>query len=83
MVAQGQFKDSSVLWNEAKRCERRKDSQVAKELVIALPDDSHVTLEDRIELTRRFAQANFVDKGYGIRVDQVGILAQDDLASIY
>jgi hypothetical protein len=47
------FGESSVLWNEAERCENRKDSQVAKELVIALPDDKQITLEDRIELTRR------------------------------
>ncbi len=67
--ANEKYKNSEALWNEAERCERRKDSQVAKEFVIALPDNKQITLEDRIELTRRFAQTYFVDKGVGVRLD--------------
>jgi Ti-type conjugative transfer relaxase TraA len=67
--AHEKFKNSSVLWNEAERCEKRKDSQVAKEFVLALPDDAQVTLEDRIELTRRFVQEHFVEKGLGVQID--------------
>lgn len=63
------FKNTSVLWNEAERCEKRKDSQVAKEFVLALPDDAQVTLEDRIELTRRFVEEHFVEKGLGVQID--------------
>lgn len=63
------FKNSSVLWNEAEQCEKRKDSQVAKEFVLALPDDAQVTLEDRIELTRRFVQEHFVEKDLGVQID--------------
>ncbi|OJW55183.1 MAG: hypothetical protein BGO67_05270 [Alphaproteobacteria bacterium 41-28] len=63
------FKNSSVLWNEAERCERRKDSQVAKEFVLALPDDKQISLEDRIELTRRFAETHFIEKGLGVQLD--------------
>jgi Ti-type conjugative transfer relaxase TraA len=63
------FRNSSALWNEAEQCEKRKDSQVAKEFVLALPDDAQVTLEDRIELTRRFVQEHFVEKGLGIQID--------------
>lgn len=66
--ADGRFKNSSILWNEAENCEKRKDSQVAKEFVIALPDDAQVTLEDRIELTRRFSQI-FVEKGVAVQLD--------------
>lgn len=66
--ADEKFKNSSVLWNEAERCEKRKDSQVAKEFVIALPDDEAVTLEDRIELTRRFGQI-FVERGVALQLD--------------
>ncbi|OJW47894.1 MAG: hypothetical protein BGO67_03115 [Alphaproteobacteria bacterium 41-28] len=62
------FKNSGVLWNEAEKCEKRKDSQVAKEFVIALPDDKQVTLEDRIELTRRFSQI-FVGRGVAVQLD--------------
>jgi len=63
------FKSSSVLWNEVERCEKRKDSQVQKEFVLALPDDKEVTLEDRIELARRFIQKHFVEKGLGAQLD--------------
>jgi Ti-type conjugative transfer relaxase TraA len=66
--ADEKFKNSSVLWNEAERCEKRKDSQVAKEFVIALPDDEAVTLEDRIELTRRFGQI-FAIRGVAVQLD--------------
>ena len=62
------FKNSSALWNEAEACEKRVNSQVAKEFVLALPDDAEVTLEDRIELTRGFAQI-FVDKGVAVQLD--------------
>lgn len=63
------FKNSSVLWNEVERCEKRKDSQVQKEFVLALPDDKEVTLEDRIELSRRFINEHFVEKGLGVQLD--------------
>jgi Ti-type conjugative transfer relaxase TraA len=66
--ADEKFKNSSVLWNEAERCEKRKDSQVAKEFVIALPDDEGVTLEDRIELTQRFGQI-FANRGVAVQLD--------------
>ena len=66
--ADSRFKNSSVLWNEAERCERRKDSQVAKEFVIALPDDEKITLEDRIELSREFSHI-FVGKGVAVQLD--------------
>lgn len=63
------FKTSSVLWNEVERCEKRKDSQVAKEFVLALPDDAQVTLDDRVELVRRFVETHFVEKCLGVQID--------------
>ncbi|MBS0271766.1 MAG: AAA family ATPase [Proteobacteria bacterium] len=66
--ADEKFKNSSVLWNEVEACERRINSQLAKEFVIALPDNPEVTLEDRIELTRRFGQI-FVNRGVGVQLD--------------
>ena len=33
------FKDLHTLWNEIERSERRRDSQVSVQLVLALPDD--------------------------------------------
>ncbi|MDZ4322728.1 MAG: MobA/MobL family protein, partial [Alphaproteobacteria bacterium] len=66
--ADEKFKNSSVLWNEAEHCERRINSQVAKEFVIALPDNREVTLEDRIELARRFGNL-FVERGVAAQLD--------------
>lgn len=66
--ADEKFKNSTVLWNEAENCEKRKDSQVAKEFVIALPDDKEITLEDRIVLTRRFGNI-FVERGLAVQLD--------------
>ncbi|MCB1073299.1 MAG: AAA family ATPase [Chlamydiia bacterium] len=48
-----------VLWNLAERKEVRKDAQVSMHLVLALPDDKEITLEDRIELTRGFIQKHY------------------------
>jgi Ti-type conjugative transfer relaxase TraA len=63
------FKNSEVLWNAAENAENRKNSQVAKEFVIALPDDKQITLEDRVELTRRFAREHFIEKGVAVQLD--------------
>jgi len=63
------FKNAPVLWNEVERCEKRKDSQVAKEFVLSLPDNAQITLEDRVELTRRFVETHFVEKGLGVQLD--------------
>ena len=67
--ADARFSESSVLWNAAEFVEKRQNSQVAKDMVLALPDDPQVTLEDKIEMTHRFAQENFVDKGLAVQMD--------------
>ena len=61
--------ESAALWNAAETAERRKDAQVARELVLALPADAEVTLEDWIELTRSFAAKHFVSKGVAVQLD--------------
>lgn len=63
------FKDSATLWNAAEKAERRKDSQVYKECVIALHDDKIVSDEDRMEIAQRFAEFVFVSKGLGCQID--------------
>ena len=50
--AAARFAEGAVLWNEAERAEKRKDAQVARELVVALPANAVVTREDRIALVR-------------------------------
>ncbi|MEM8806863.1 MAG: MobQ family relaxase [Cyanobacteria bacterium P01_G01_bin.38] len=53
--------DRSKLWNKVERVERRKDSQLAREVTIALPVELSPT--QRQELTREYVQAQFVDQG--------------------
>ena len=53
--------DRSELWNRAEEAETRKNSRIAREIRVALPDElSHA---ERIALVRDFAQAQFVDRG--------------------
>jgi Ti-type conjugative transfer relaxase TraA len=63
------FKEASVLWNAVEFFEKRKNSQVCKEFVLALPDDPEITYADRVELTRRFADKYFVLKGVAAQMD--------------
>jgi len=55
------FLNRETLWNRVEGCERRKDSQVAKDVVLALPKE--LELSDHISLARHFAKYHFVDKG--------------------
>ena len=53
--------DRSELWNRVEEAETRKNSQVAREVRVALPDElSHA---ERVELVRGFAREQFVDRG--------------------
>ena len=63
------FADASALWNAAEAAERRKDAQVARELVIALPANLELSREDRLELVRGFVQEHFVSKGLAVQLD--------------
>ena len=63
------FVDSAVLWNAAEAAERRKDAQVAREIVLALPANTELTDEDRIDLARSFAEQHFVAKGLAVQFD--------------
>jgi len=53
--------DRSELWNRVEEAETRKNSQVAREVRVALPDElSH---DERVELVRGFCQSAFVERG--------------------
>ena len=67
--AAGRFADSAVLWNAAEAAERRKDAQVAREIVLALPANANLSNEDRIALARSFAEQHFVSKGLVVQLD--------------
>ncbi len=54
-------RDRSELWNRVEESETRKNSQVAREMRVALP--AELTHAQRVELVRDFAQEQFVDRG--------------------
>ena len=53
--------DRSELWNRVEESETRKNSQVAREVRVALP--AELTHAQRVELVRVFAQEQFVGRG--------------------
>ncbi len=63
------FGKSGELWNAAEAAERRKDAQVAREIVLALPANREITAEDRLALVRSFAEEHFVSKGLAVQLD--------------
>lgn len=62
------FLNSELLWNAAESKENRINSQIALELVFALPDDKEVSIEDKIELIRSYVQENYIDKGLAAQI---------------
>ena len=68
--ADQKFKDIKILMNEVEKCEKRKDSQLLKDAVIALPDDKELNLQDRIEVTKRIIEKRgWVKEGLAVQVD--------------
>ncbi len=55
------MRDRSQLWNAVEKAEKRKDSQLARSLDIALPHE--LNLEQNLELLRGFVQEQWVDRG--------------------
>ena len=49
------------LWNEVEKSEKRKDSQLAREIQVALPIE--LTNDQKKNLIKEFAKDNFVTKG--------------------
>jgi hypothetical protein len=54
-------RDRSELWNRVEESETRKNSQVAREVRVALP--AELTHDERVALVRDFVQEQFVDRG--------------------
>jgi hypothetical protein len=55
------MRDRAQLWNAVEKAEKRKDSQLARSLDIALPHE--LSLEQNLELLRGFVQEQWVDRG--------------------
>jgi Ti-type conjugative transfer relaxase TraA len=67
--ADKKFSSKEFLWNAVEKFETRKNSVVAMELLLALPDDKIISDEDKIELTKTFVKEHFVDKGFAAQID--------------
>ncbi|WP_444876726.1 MobQ family relaxase, partial [Bacteroides heparinolyticus] len=55
------FSDRSTLWNSVEKIEKSKNSQLAREIEIALPKE--LNREKQIELVREYVKENFVKVG--------------------
>lgn len=55
------FKDRKVLWNEVEKIEKSKDSQLSREIEVALPKE--LNRSEQIKLIREYTRDNFVNKG--------------------
>lgn len=55
------MKDRAQLWNAVEAVEKRKNSQLAREIQLSLPHE--LTEDQRRDLVRNFVQEQFVDRG--------------------
>lgn len=64
------FLSVAELMNEVERCEKQKNSQLLKDIVLALPDDKELSLQDRINITYlHIEKRGWVKDGLGVQVD--------------
>ena len=59
--APSEYADRSTLWNAVEQVEKARNSQLAREIEISLPNE--LSRAENIELARRFVQETFVSKG--------------------
>ena len=55
------YADRQTLWNEVEQREKRKDSQLCNEVMVALP--AELTHEQKQQLTRDFVRGEFTEQG--------------------
>lgn len=59
--AKEEFKNRAFLWNEVEKIESSKNSQLAREVEVALPKE--LNREEQIDLVRNYVKDNFVNNG--------------------
>jgi hypothetical protein len=64
--APAEFSDRNTLWNAVEKIEKQKNSQLAREVEVALPVE--LTLDQNLSILRRFAVENFVARGMAANV---------------
>ena len=64
------FKNAAVLANEVEKIEKRKDSQLYVEWLLALPKETNVSLELKLEMVHEFInRKGWIKEGLGVQVD--------------
>lgn len=63
------YQKPEILWNHAEQKELRTNSQIYLDVVLALPDDKIISIEDRIQLCEIFAKEHFTSKGLAVQID--------------
>jgi len=56
-----EYQDRAVLWNAVEKIEKAKNSQLAREIEIALPVELNYT--QNLNLVREYVKKNFVERG--------------------
>jgi hypothetical protein len=56
-----EYRDRETLWNAVERAEKRRDAQLAREFVVALPRE--FDLPEQVGVMREYVRDNFVIKG--------------------
>ncbi|MCL2359028.1 MobA/MobL family protein [Candidatus Bathycorpusculum sp.] len=56
-----EYADRQTLWNAVEKREKRKDAQLAREFIVALPREFN--LDEQIDVMREYIQESFVNKG--------------------
>lgn len=70
------FEDREFLWNEVERIEKSKNSQLARNLIFAIPRE--LNSDDRINLINDFVEENFTSKGMIADVNIYNSTASDN-----
>ncbi len=63
------FQSAEFLWNSTEAKENRINSQVAIEMVLALPDDEVIAKEEKYLLAKSFVEKHFVSQGLAVQLD--------------
>ncbi len=58
------LRDFQAFFEELGAAEKRKDAQLARDIIIALPNE--LSLKDQIDLVEKFCRGNFVNEGYAV-----------------
>jgi Ti-type conjugative transfer relaxase TraA len=78
------FKNTSELMNAIEHIERKDNSQLLKEYVLALPDDKNISLEMKKEMINEFIkEMKWIEEGLAVQVDIHSADQQDNNSHVH